>query len=301
MNYNYFMADDDFYFNLLNMNPEIRDVNFKLLSRTTTAGKNLRDDKLPFLLQSPAFIERIVDARQKLGLNNKKTIYSEDSSSVIKRLMRVPTRDELIELELIPFNTQESTESLQLIQSLRESLKTEKDPEAIASIHRDIEDMAEGASGYLGYHDDESRKYLYKDSIIKQILRGSSLDESWYVIVENIVLNGRYPDEAYTVHVPIGVTIKEIAQNGDIVIRVAKGCTKQEYVRAWGSISRFTGKPRRQPKTNSNNKERDLGIIQDMNAGMPTAQIAAKYFPGDVHDSDLYSRIHKIYKRKSIQ
>lgn len=301
MDYNYSMADDDFYFNLLNMKPELRDANFVLLSKTTADGKRLKDDRLPFLLESPAFIERVIDARRKLGLKNEKTIYTDTSSSTIQRLMRVPTREELIELELIPYNAEEAVESQELIESLREALETEKDTEAIESIKRSIEEMAEGVTGYLGYHDEESRKYLYRDNIIKQILRESSLGEEWYVIVENIVLNGRHPDETYLVHVPIGVTIEDIAPNGDVIIRVAKGCTKQEYMEAWKSVSRLTGKSARQPKTNSGNKERDLGIIRDMNAGMPTAQIASKYFPGKAKDTDLISRIHKIYSRKSIK
>ncbi|GEM_PF-1144345 len=301
MDYNYSMADDNFYFNLLNMEPELRDANLDLMNKTTANGKKLKDDKLPFLLESPAFIERVINARRKLGLKNEKTIYTDTSSSTIQRLMRVPTREELIELELIPYNAEEAVKSRELIESLCKALETEKDTEAIKSINRDIKEMTEGATGYLGYHDDESRKYLYRDNIIKQILRDSSLDEAWYVIVENIVLNGRHPDEAYLVHVPIGVTIEDIAPNGDAIIRVAKGCTKQEYVEAWKSVSQLTGKPARQPKTNSDNKERDLGIIRDMNAGMPTTQIASKYFPGKAKDTDLISRIHKIYNRKSIK
>lgn len=295
------MADDNFYFNLLNMKPELRDANFKLLAKTTATGKRLRDDKLPFLLESPAFFERIIDARQKLGLKNKRTIYSEDSSSVINRLMRLPTRDELIRLGLVPYNAEQAAQAQKLIGLLTESLKTEKDPEAIESINRDIEDMAEAASGYLVSPDEDYRKYLLKNSVIEQILRDSSLDKSWYVIVENIILNGRHPDEMYTVNVPIGVSIEEIAPNGDVIIRVAKGCTKLEYVGAWGKISRFTGKPTRQPKADSKNKNRDLGIVRDMNAGIPTTQIASKYFPGKTQDTDLFSHIHKIYKRKSIK
>lgn len=301
MDYNYSMADYNFYFNLLNMEPELRDANFDLLTRTTASGKRLKDDRLPFLLESPAFIERVIDARRKLGLKNEKTIYSDTSSCTIQRLMRVPTREELIELKLIPYNAEEAVKSRELIKLLRESLEVEKDTEVVESINRDIQEMAEGATGYLGYHDDESRKYLYRDSVIKQILRESSLDEAWYVIVENIVLNGRHPDETYSVLVPIGVTIEDTAPNGDVILRVAKGCTKQEYIEAWKTVSRFTGEPARQAKTNSANKERDLAIIRDMNAGMPTAKVASKYFPGKIQDTDLISHIHKIYNRKSIK
>ncbi len=300
MNYNCFMADDNFYFNLLNMKPELRDANLDLLSKATTHGKRLKDDRLPFLLESPIFMERVIDARRKLGLKNEKPIYADISSSTIQRLMRVPTREELIELELIPYNAEEAVKSQELIESLRKALETEKDSKAIKSINRDIEEMTEGATGYLGYHDDESRKYLYRDNIIKQIISESSLDESWYVIVENIVLNGRYPDEAYMVHVPIGVTIEDTAPNGDAIIRVAKGCTKQEYMEAWKSISRFTGKPRKMPKTSSN-IVRDLGIVKDMNAGMTPRQAAVKYFPGRAVTLDLINHIHKIYDRKSVK
>ena len=300
MNYNYSMADDNFYFNLLNMEPELRDANLDLLSKTTANGKRLKDDRLSFLLESPAFIERVINARRKLGLKNEKTIYSDTSSSTIQRLMRVPTREELIELKLIPYNAEEAVKSRELIELLRESLEAEKDTEVIESINRNIEEMAEGATGYLGYHDDESRKYLFRDNIIKQILKDSSLDEAWYVIVENIVLNGRHPDEAYMVHVPIGVTIEDTAPNGDVIIRIAKGCTKQEYVEAWKSVSRFTGKPRKMPKTSSNTV-RDLGIVKDMNAGMTPRQAAAKYFPGRAVTLDLINHIHKIYNRKSVK
>lgn len=301
MNYNYFVADDNFYFNLLNMKPELRDANFKLLGKTTAAGKRLRDDKLPFILESPTFLERIIDARHKLGLKNKKTIYSENSSAVINRLMRLPTRDELIRLGLVPYDAEQAAQAQELIGLLTESLKTEKDPEAIESIKRDIDDMAEAASGYLVSPDEDYRKYLLKNSVIEQILRDSSLDKSWYVIVENIILNGRHPDNAYVVNVPIGVTIEDVTPNGDVIIRIAKGCTKQEYLEAWKNVSRFTGEPIRQPKTDSKNKRRDLGIVRDMNAGIPTSQIASKYFPDKIQDTDLFSHIHKIYKRKSIK
>lgn len=295
------MADDNFYFNLLNMKPELQDVNFKLLSKASTTGKQLRDDKLPFILESPAFIERIFDARKKLGLKNEKTIYSEDSSSVISRLMRLPTRDELIELGLVQYNSEEAVKSQELIDLLTESLKTEKDPEAIESTIRDIEDMAEGASGYLVSPDEDYRKNLLKNSIIEQILKESALEKSWYALVENIVLNGRHPDDAYLVHVPIGVSIEETAANGDVVVRIAKGCSKQQYMDAWKYISRLSGKPTRQIKTDSDNKKRDLGIIRDMNAAIPVSQVARKYFPHRAFDADLRSYIHKIYKRKSVK
>lgn len=295
------MTDENFYLDWLNMKPELRDANFELLDDKIASGKSLRNDKLSFILESPKFMKRITDARQKLGLKNEKTIYSEPSSSVINRLMRLPTRDELIKLGLVPYNAEQAVKARELIELLTESLKTEKDPEAIESINRDIDDMTDDASGYLVSPDEDFRKYLLKNSVVEKILKESSLDKSWYVIVENIILNGRHPDEAYSVNVPVSVSIADIAPNGDVIIRVAKGSTKQEYVKAWEKVSRFTGKPARQPKTNSDNKERDLGIIRDRNAGMTTTQIASKYFPGQSQDTDLASYIHKIYKRKSIK
>lgn len=301
MDYNSFMADDNFYLNLLNMKPEIRDANFELLDKTIATGNLLRDEKLPFLLESPSFMERILDARKKLGLKNKQPIYSEPSSSAIKRLMNAPSREQLMELKLIPYDAEVAAKSRELIELMTESLESETDIESVATINRDIEDMREGATGYLGYHEAETRKFPYINYIIKQILSDSSLDESWYVIVENIILNGHHPDKAYSANLPIGVAIEDITPNGDVIIRVAKGCAKQEYVGAWENISRFTGKSARQPKTDSANKERDLGIIRDMNAGTPVSQVARKYFPHSIFDADLRSYIHKIYKRKSIK
>lgn len=294
------MTDIDFYSNLLKMDAELRDANLDLLSNGTKNGKKLRDDKLPFLLQSSVFQEYIADAREKLGLKNNEPIYSEPSSSAIQSLMRVPSREELIELELIPHSAEAASQSQKIVEELHAELRSEKDPEMVESIKKDIEEMAEGVTGYFGYHDEDSRKRLYLMSIVRQILDRFLLDESWYVVVENIILNGNDYDEAYSVNTPVGVVIQDVTPHGDVIVRVSRGTTKQEYTKAWKHVSQFTGKPRKMPKTSSN-ITRDLGIVSDMDAGVPTSQIASKYFPGKVPDTDLYSHIHKIYKRKSIK
>ncbi len=294
------MADLDFYGKLLRMDAKLRDANLDLFKGGTDNGKKLRDDKLPFLLQSRAFQDCIANAREKLGLKNDEPIYSEPSSSAIQSLMRTPSREELIELGLIPYNTEEASESQKLVEKLQAELRSEKDPEVIELIKKDIEEMSEGATGYLGYHDEESRKRLYTMSVVRQILDRFSLGDSWYAVIENVVLNGSNYDEAYPVSVPDGIVIQEIAQNGDVIVRVSQGSTKQEYVKAWEYVSHFTGTPRKLPKTSSNTP-RDLEIIRDMDAGIPTSQVASKYFPDKPQDTDLYSHIHKIYKRKSVK
>jgi len=275
-------------------------LNLGLTSGSIDDGKKLRDDKLPFLLQSSDFISAINQTRKKLGLTNKQPIYSEPSSSAIQRLMRTPSREELIELGLITYDEKAATESQEIIENAAKELKSASTSEEAAIYEDIIKDMSEGATGYLGYHDPSLRKMVFLRFMIENILKQFSLDESWYLIVENVVINKEYVDNAYSVYTDLDIVIDSIDSNGDVILRIPKGSSRKKYADAWKHIAPLVGKPQRKPKVDTN-RERDLGIVRDMDAGMKTVQIARKYFPRQTANSDLYSHIHKIYKRKSVK
>lgn len=300
LDYNIAMADLDFYTKWLNMDKKLFDANAELLNVHLDESKKIRDEKLAFLLQSTIFQDYVAQCREELGISHILPDYSEPSSSIINKNMRVPTRDELIELGIIPFNEQEALESKQIIKDLKSALKNETRADVILGIENEIKEMAEGATGYLGYYDEEQRKYSYRDYIVRQILTRFSLDEAMYVVVENILVNRDNIDDVYTYDIPAGVVIDGIASNGDINVVVSKNSTKEDYVNAWKQISRFVDKPKRLPKT-SQNVERDLAIIRDKDAGMSLRELASRHFPNKPYNSDLGAEIQQIYRRKSIK
>ena len=294
------MNNEEFYLNPNDVNRELFRTNLDLMSSEFVDGKIIRDDKLPFLMQSKKFVNSIAQARQDLGLTNDKPIYSEPSSSAIHRLMRAPSREKLIEIGIMTYSERVAKESQEIIDDATKAIGSADGTEEIASLERTIEDMVEGATGYIGYHDPEIRKQVLLRFTIESILKQFSLSDSWYLMVENIILNLEHTDDAYSVAKGSSIVIDNIDSNGDIILRIPTGSTRKKYSEAWQHIAPLLGNPQRKPKVDIN-RERDLSIVRDMDAGLKTANIARKYFPHITPITDAVSYVHKIYERKSVK
>lgn len=142
---------------------------------------------------------------------------------------------------------------------------------------------------------DITEAILAFQDFILDVLHEAGLGDEWLIFVAAHVVNGEPPREKYF-GATQPVSIEDIDNSGEVLIRLRPGLSKEDYERAWQVVGELLGKPKRLQKSYTNS-EQNKALYEAKQDGKSYGQLADEYFP-KIDKVLAVDRIKKIIKRE---
>ncbi len=128
---------------------------------------------------------------------------------------------------------------------------------------------------------------------VNKVLDKLHLPNEWSFFIIVYIVNGTPPQSIAFGDVE-AITVQEVKENGELVIRLKPGLRKEDYVKAWNTFHSYLGQAKSldKPYTNADINQQIYG---DKVVGLTYAQLAKKYFASHYY-RDKVSAIDKVKK-----